>query len=215
MVFRQPPFGRGDNLSNLAACRRTWPAFRTRQAFRPRGSSRTPVASFDTVGVRIRSSLARLSASKATSSPAAPCRRLSTCGEPCGRLASRRSSTPWRASPSRSGRSPAVKARTGKASHCGRRQGQRADQPKLRHAIPCCCPASRRASRGRPLTAPRRTWATIQEPAASGLHVPLHGIVGLQVSLFLLRTGQLRIGHRDKCPNESPRPKHILPLWAM
>jgi hypothetical protein len=69
-----------------------------------------------------------------------------------------------------------------------RTTGRRNDQPKLRRAVPCGCPASRQASRGRPLTAPRRTWATIQGPATSGLHIPPHDVVSLQVSLLLLHT---------------------------
>lgn len=69
--------------------------------------------------------------------------------------ATRSNGTPLGVPAHRSGRSPAFHSQDRGASHCGRRQGARADQPKLRHAIPCCCPAFRRASRGRPLTAPR------------------------------------------------------------
>jgi hypothetical protein len=80
---------------------------------------------------------------------------------------------------------------TGKRHFCGGRPGWLNDQPKLGRAIPCGCPASRQANRGRPLTAPRRTWVTIQGPATSGLHVPPHDVVSLQVSLFLLHTALL------------------------
>lgn len=93
----------------------------------------------------------------------------------------------------RSGRRPALTSGPGEVSHCGRRQGDGSTSrscatPSLALPHPVRAGQPRQAFEGNP----GEPGATCQGPAASGLHVPLHGIVGLQVSLFLLRTGELR-----------------------
>jgi len=171
--------GRGPHFEPPAWWRKR-PAFRTRSASRHRRDHLELAAPLGTVGPDPRSPPTPFSAEGYFRSCCTACTALRT-------RFSAAADTPLGVAGHPEG--PADHwpcARTGEVVNLWTTTGRRAGQPKLRHAIPCCCPASRWASRGRPLTAPRRTWATIQGPAASGLHIPLHGIVGLQVSLFLL-----------------------------
>jgi hypothetical protein len=107
-------------------------------------------------------------------------------------------------------------ASTGEVSHCGRRQGATADQPKLRHAIPCCCPASRRASRGRPLRHPGEPGPRFKGRRSAVYTFRCTALSVLQVTLLLLRTSQLRIKHRDSAVlRNQPDAKLILSWRAM
>jgi len=74
--------------------------------------------------------------------------------------------------------------------------------PSLAAAPPCRAGQPRQAFAGTQADLGPR----FKGRAASGLHIPLHDVVGLQVSLFLLRASQLRVGHRDSAVVNPPEP---------